>query len=127
MTAVGEDRDVQKRVWVVDSGSTQHVAADRSQFTSYRKLVREEKIIGICGEPLMAVGVGEVKLKCKTPSGKSTVTLREVRHAPEAQLSLFSVMRATDAGAQVVFKGRTTQVVVDGVFPCAGSQTGWTV
>src|SRR3569833_4452159 len=70
-TAWGDNEDVLGRVWIVDSGSTQHVTADRSQFTSYRKLVREEEIMGICGESLKEVGIGEVELKCKTPSGVS--------------------------------------------------------
>ncbi|GAQ80159.1 hypothetical protein KFL_000480010 [Klebsormidium nitens] len=48
-TAWGDDEDVRNGVWIVDSGSTQHVTADRSQFTSYRELVRDEKIVGICG------------------------------------------------------------------------------
>ena len=102
-------------MWIVDSGSTQHVTADRSQFTSYRELEREEKIFGIGGESLIAVGIGEVELKCKTPSGVSTVTLREVRHASRAQASLFSLTRATDAGARVVLEGRTAQIETDNV------------
>lgn len=63
----------------------------------------------------MAVGIGEVEMKCKSSSGESTVTFSKVRHAPEAQFNLFSVMRATEAGAQVVFAGRTAQVIVRGV------------
>ena len=113
-----------ERVWVLDSGSTQHVTADRSKFTSYRKLVREEEIMGICGEPLMAVGVGEVELVCKTPSGVSTVTLREVRHAPEARASLFALTRATDAGARVVLEGRTAKVEMGGVVHVQAVQRG---
>jgi hypothetical protein len=114
-TAWGNDGNVRNGVWIVDLGSTQHVTADRSQFTSYRELVRDEKIMGICGEPLIAVGIGEVELKCKTPSGVSTVTLREVRHAPEAQASLFSLTRATDTGARVVLEGSTAQIETDNV------------
>src|SRR3569623_45214 len=114
-TAWSDDGDVRKGVWIVDSGSTQHVTADRSQFTSYRELVGDEKIVGICGESLIAVGIGEVKLKCKTSSGVSTVTLREVRHAPRAQASLFSLTRATDAGARVVLEGRTARIETDNV------------
>ena len=114
-TAWGDDGDVRKGVWIVDSGSTQHVTADRSQFTSYKELVHDEKIVGICGVSLIAVGIGEVELKCKTPSGVSTVTLREVRHAPRAQANLFALTRATDAGARVVLEGRTAQIETDGV------------
>ena len=119
-----DGNDVGKGVWVFDSGSTQHVTADRSQFTSYKKLAREEEIVGICGEPLMAVGIGEVELKCKTSSGVSTVTLREVRHAPEARVSLFAFTRATDAGARVVFQRRTAQVELGGVVRLEAVQRG---
>ncbi|GAQ90445.1 hypothetical protein KFL_006400010 [Klebsormidium nitens] len=42
-TAWGDDGDVRKGVWIVDSGSTQHVTADRSQFTSYKELLRDER------------------------------------------------------------------------------------
>src|SRR3569623_1234812 len=114
-TAWGDDADLQERVWIVDSGSTQHVTADRSQFTSYRKLEREAEIAGICGESLIAVGIGEVQLKCKTPSGVSTVTLKEVRHAPRAHASLFALSKATDAEARVVLEERTAQVMTGGV------------
>ena len=123
-TAWSNDGDVQGRVWIVDSGSTQHVTADRSQFTSYRKLVRNEEIQGICGEPLIAMGIGEVELLCKTPSGVSTVTLKEVRHAPEARMSLFALGRATDAGAHVVFQERTAQVKTGGVVRMQAAKRG---
>lgn len=39
-------------VWLVGSGSKQHITGDRSMFTSYRKLGQEEMIEGIGGEPL---------------------------------------------------------------------------
>ena len=94
-------------VWLVDSGSTQHVTGDRSQFTSYRKLGLAEVIEGIGGEPLTAVGVGTVELQCSTPNGAGSVTLKEVRHVPEARANLFALRRATDAGARIVIEGRT--------------------
>jgi hypothetical protein len=97
--------ETQLEAWIVDSGSTQHITADRSQFTSYRKLVTSEKIKGIGRQPLRAVGVGEVQLECKTPEGPCVVTLREVRHVPEAKANLFALRRATDAGAKIVLEG----------------------
>ncbi|GAQ92944.1 hypothetical protein KFL_012160010 [Klebsormidium nitens] len=50
-TTWGDDAgDVRNGVWIVDWGSTQHVTADRSQFTSYRELVRDEKIMEFVGD-----------------------------------------------------------------------------
>lgn len=78
--------------------------------------MQEEEILGICGESLIAVGNGEVVLKCKTLSGVETVSLTKVRHAPRTRAKLFALSRATDAGARVVRQARTAQVMTDGVF-----------
>ncbi|GAQ93345.1 hypothetical protein KFL_014600010 [Klebsormidium nitens] len=55
----GDDVDVRKGVWIVDSGSTQHVTDNPSQFTSSNQLVRDEKIVGICGKSSVAIGIGD--------------------------------------------------------------------
>ncbi|GAQ91869.1 hypothetical protein KFL_008720040 [Klebsormidium nitens] len=57
----------QTGVWLVDSGSTQHITGDRSKFVSYTKLGQPEVIEGIGGEPLTAVEVGVVELQCMNP------------------------------------------------------------
>jgi hypothetical protein len=54
---------------------------------SYRELAQAETIEGIGGEPLIAIGIGEVELQCRTVNGVSKVTLKEVRHVPEAKAS----------------------------------------
>ena len=102
-------------VWVVDSGSTQHITPDRRQFVSYRELAKAETIEGIGGEPLIAVGIGEVELECKVRDGVSKVTLKEVRHVPEAKASLFALKRATDAGARVVMERRVARFEMGGI------------
>ncbi len=94
-------------VWLVDSRSTQHITAERSQFASYEKLARVEKIEGLGGKALTAVGIGKVILECETPNGPSMVTLNEVWHVPGARANLFAMRRATDAGAKISFgKGK---------------------
>jgi hypothetical protein len=106
--------ETQPEAWIVDSGSTQHITADRSQFTSYRKLVRTEKTKGIGGQPLTAVGVGEVQLECNTPEGPCVVTLKEVRQVPEAKANLFALRRATDAGAKIVLEEAGCHFLMEG-------------
>jgi hypothetical protein len=104
----------QSVVWLVDSSSTQHIAGERSQFTSYRELRQAETIEGIGGEPVTAVGVGVIELHWQTPAGVSTVTLQEVRHVPKARANLFALGRATDAGARVTIGGRVAQFELNG-------------
>jgi hypothetical protein len=45
-------------VWLVDSRSTQHITAEKSQFASYERLARPQRIEGLGGEALAAVGIG---------------------------------------------------------------------
>jgi hypothetical protein len=116
--------ETQSEAWIVDSGSTQHIRADRSQFTSYRKLVTSEKIKGIGGQPLEAVGVGKVQLECKTPEGPCVVTLKEVRHVPEAKANLFALRRVTDAGAKIVLEGAGCRFLMEGVVKMQAIQQG---
>ena len=113
-TAWREDARASTGVWLVDSGTTQHLTPDRRQFASYRELARAETIEGIGGESLKAVGIGEVELECKTADGVSKVTLKEVRHVPGAKASLFALKRATDAGARVVVEGRVARFEMRG-------------
>ena len=113
-TAWRRDARGPTRVWLVDSGSTQHITPDRNQFASYRELARTETVEGIGGEPLKAVGIGEVELECKTADGVSKVTLKEVRHVPGAKASLFALSRATDAGAKVVMEGQVAHFEMGG-------------
>jgi hypothetical protein len=50
-------------VWLVDSESTQHITVKRSQFASYERLARPQRIEGLGGEALAAVGIGRVVLE----------------------------------------------------------------
>jgi hypothetical protein len=102
------------RVWIVDSGSTRHLTPDRDQFSRYKRLVRPERIEGISGETLEVVGVGQVKLQCQTSDGARMVLLREVLHVPQAKASLFALRTATEAGAEVLIKGRVAQFFMRG-------------
>jgi hypothetical protein len=116
--------ETQPEAWIVDVGETQHITVDRSQFTSYRKLVRTKKIKGIGGQPLTAVGIGKVQLECKTPEGPCVVTLKEVCHVPEAKANLFALRRATDAGAQIVLEGAECRFLMGGVVKMQAMQQG---
>jgi hypothetical protein len=72
-------------VWLVDSGSTQHIKAEKIQFASYERLARPHRIEALGAEALAAVGIGRVVLECETHHGVSKVTLNEVRHVPRAR------------------------------------------
>ena len=116
------DARTSRKTWVVDSGSTQHITPDRRRFVSYKELAQPETIKGIGGEPLIAVGIGEVELECKTGCGVSKVTLKEVRHVPDAKANLFALKRATDAGARVVMERRVARFEMGGIVRMEATQ-----
>ena len=100
--------------WIVDSGSTRHVTADRAQFARYRRLARPEAIEGLGGELLEVVGIGEVELRCQTKEGVRLITLRNVRHVPGAKANLLALGRATDAGAEIRIRGKRAEFAFNG-------------
>jgi hypothetical protein len=100
--------------WVLDGGSTVHIARDKSNFVKYRKLEQPHMIAGIGGPALAVVGVGEVQLLCKVPEGIKPVQLIEVWRVPEARANLFSERRATDAGAEVHSRKGCSQISTGG-------------
>lgn len=100
--------------WIVDSGSTRHVTADRAQFARYRRLARPEAIEGLGGELLEVVGIGEVELRCQTKEGVRLITLKDVRHVPRAKANLLALGRATDAGAEIRIREKRAEFAFNG-------------
>jgi hypothetical protein len=100
---------------VVDSGSTQHLTRNLEEMLEVRPLQPLEEI-RITGESTVkATHVGRVKLDCKVGNNSSTVFLENVRYVPGVEVNLFSVNRATAAGAETSFIGNTCRVKVNGV------------
>jgi hypothetical protein len=105
----------QPSVLPVESGSTHHITAVESRFTSCMKLKQPELIEGIGGEPLTAIGTGVVELHCKTSNGVGMVTLREVRYVPKARANLFALRRATDVGSKITIERQLATFETNGV------------
>ena len=74
--------------WIIDSGSSHHVAHDLSLFRDYRKyrFPRPVRVGG--GRQLGAHGEGAVQLAVATPTGEALLALREVLFVPEMQRHL---------------------------------------
>ncbi|GAQ93462.1 hypothetical protein KFL_015490020 [Klebsormidium nitens] len=123
-TAWRKEARVPADVWLVDSGSTQHITPDKRHFASYERLARAEKIEGLGGEALTAVGIGKVILECETPNGAGKVTLNEVWHVPGARANLFAMRRATDAGARISFERGIARFEMGGVVSMEAVQRG---
>ncbi|SCZ92792.1 BZ3500_MvSof-1268-A1-R1_C147g00782 [Microbotryum saponariae] len=89
-------RQLPTDAFVVDSGATTHMVADRSLFTTYRQTAHT-KIGGIAGG-ITAIGMGDVAFVAKTGH---PITLRGVLHTPGLHVNLLSDGRAIAHGTRV--------------------------
>jgi len=76
-------------MWVVDSGATQHICANRSAFTSYTSVGDGEKHVYL-GDSRTTPVLGKGKLLLKHTYGK-TLALIDVLHVPSIRVNLISV------------------------------------
>ncbi|SCZ95504.1 BZ3500_MvSof-1268-A1-R1_C112g00613 [Microbotryum saponariae] len=96
--------------FVVDSGATTHMVADRSLFTTYRQTAHT-KIGGIAGG-ITAIGMGDVAFVAKTGH---PITLRGVLHTPGLHVNLLSVSRLCDTDrVRLAFTSDGIDIAKDG-------------
>jgi len=97
--------------WFLDSGASQHMTGDKSLFKTLEPLKDGEREIKFSNKGVLkATGVGTMELRCLTPVGERVNTLREVMFVPGVAENLFSVSKATELGAEFIFKRGVCQV-----------------
>ncbi|SGY38274.1 BQ5605_C003g01990 [Microbotryum silenes-dioicae] len=99
-------RQLPTDAFVVDSGATTHMVADRSLFTTYCPTAHT-KIGGIT-----AIGMGDVPFVANTGH---PITLRGVLHAPGLHVNLLSVSRLCDTDrVRLAFTSNSIDITKDG-------------
>jgi hypothetical protein len=87
------------------------MTGDKSLFKTLEPLKDGEREIKFGNKGVLkATGVGTVELRFLTLVGERINTLREVMFVPGVAENLFSVSRATELGAEFVFKRGVCQV-----------------
>ncbi|SGY91432.1 BQ5605_C038g11666 [Microbotryum silenes-dioicae] len=103
-------RQLPAEAFVVDSGATAHMVADRSLFTAYRQTAHT-KIGGIAGG-ITAIGMGDVAFVAKTGH---PITLCGVLHTPGLHVNLLSVSRLCDTDrVRLAFTSDGINIAKDG-------------
>ena len=87
--------------WVVDSGATRHICANRNAFTSYTIVGEGEEHVYLSDSRTTSV-LGKGKVLLKLTSGK-TLALNEVLHVPNMRANLISVTQLGKVGIKVSF------------------------
>ncbi|CAJ2647601.1 unnamed protein product [Trifolium pratense] len=104
--------DVKK--WVVDSGATRHICANRAAFTSYSSVGDDEDQVYL-GDSKTAAVKGKGKVILKLTSGK-TLVLSDVLHVPTIRTNLISVALLNKVGVKVSFESDMIVMTKNNVF-----------
>lgn len=91
--------DTLKSVWVVDSGTTDHMNSNQTSFKTYRTF-ETAKAIYTGGGTIYAYGVGVIELFAKQKEGPPRkITLHNVLHVPSFTTNLISISALRQKGA----------------------------
>jgi len=92
-----------------DSGASRHMSPFRHRFLSYRE-IEPRPITAADKRVFYATGMGDMSIKVPNGESFTTVTLRDVLHAPDMALTIVSISRITKAGYIVAFEGNACRV-----------------
>jgi len=106
--------------WIIDSGASQHLSRNRTEFLTYQRVNQSQAITTADGTRLEAHGIGD--LDVTTEAG--VIRLREVWHVPNITTSLISVARMVDAGYTVEFGRSLCFISNDGLKTKLGYRKG---
>jgi uncharacterized protein YukE len=104
--------DVEK--WVVDSGATRHICANRTAFTSYTSVGVDEDQVYL-GDSRTAAVNSKGKVILKLTSGK-TLVLSDVLHMPTIRTNLISVALLNKVGVKVSLESNKIVITKNDVF-----------
>ena len=88
--------------WLVDSGATRHICANRDAFTSYTPVGDDEKVFYLNYSHTTQV-LGKDKVVLKLSSGK-TLALNDVLHVPNIRAKFVSIALLGKVGVKVSFE-----------------------
>ena len=97
--------------WVVDSGATRHICANRDAFTSYTLIGDDEKVVYL--DDSQVLGKGKVMLKLTL--GK-TLALNDVLHVPNIRANLVVAALLGKVGVKVSFESDRIVMTKNNIF-----------
>ena len=100
--------------WVVDSGATRHICANKDAFTSYTPIGDDEKVVYL-GDSHTAQVLRKGKAMLKLTSGK-TLALNNVLHVPNIRANLVSMALLGKVGVKVSFESDRIIMTKDNIF-----------
>ena len=109
--------------WLTDSATTTHIIRSKSDFIGYLEVTSEIEGLTL-GATLGTKGIRTVALEFKVNNKIYSITLKDVKHGPEAPNNILSIRHLVEKGHSVVFAG--TRVEFKSKNGCIFG-TGWKV
>lgn len=88
--------------WILDSGSTDHIANNADKFTELTKITTD--VISAGGGILKCEGKGNVVITLSEPNYGKSIILRDVLYVPRINNNLISVSKLNDIGITALFE-----------------------
>ena len=96
---------------MLDSGCTDHITSDISEFATYHTLSTPQKAWFADGKSYMTyVGIGMVKGTTQVCGEPQAIELNEVLHSPGIGGQFFSVLKAGTKGFETTFTGHNATI-----------------
>ncbi|KAH0698970.1 hypothetical protein KY284_013185 [Solanum tuberosum] len=100
--------------WVIDSGATRHICANKTDFMSYTQVNEGEEVVYL-GDSSTTQVLGKGKVLFKLTFEK-TLALTEVLHVPSIRTNLVSVGLLGKVGVKVAFESGKVMIIKNNVF-----------
>ena len=105
--------------WIIDSGASQHISAQRERFINYLPISTVKIQIGD-GSEIEAIGKGDMILTIAT----TQITLHDVLHIPAIGSNLLSVAKVVDHRHHLLFSPAGCQIRSDNGMRVHGTREG---
>ena len=96
--------------WIINSGATIHLCANRDWFTSYHPLNPPHKVILGNKNSILALGAGQIEMTIDVAGDSKHIIVHNVLFCPMVAHNLLSVPQLTFAGAQACFFSSSCQI-----------------
>src|SRR5260221_873850 len=109
--AVAKSDCVHSTEWIIDSGASSHICADRSWFSTYSLLNPPRPIYLGDKRVIHAIGQGQIEIKIHLGIDHRHTIVKDVLHCPQIGMNLLSVTHLTKVGAKVRFTENKCEIL----------------
>lgn len=110
-----------KSVWIIDSGATQHMTSEKDRLTEYIAFDKPSIVHLGDNRSILAFGQGTYHIVCDLGNRNQAIALHDVLYLPDLDKNLLSVRAMIKLGATVEFKGKRCEIARNGKLLAVGN------